>query len=301
MNEATTDDTSKAVEHGRLVVGFDGSDSSIAALHWAAQEASLRNAAVTVIASFAMSPPIDDGLGLGSAGVAAAAAAEELAEWTRDELATRVHEAFADHVAVGHDYHAVAARPGSALRTAGDDADLVVVGRSGAGAIGRLLLGSVTTELLAHGPCPVAVIPATTSPATGGVLVGTDGSEHSKRAVRWAVDEADRRATTLTVAHCWKAPHRVAADGSDRGDSLRKVDAEIILDEAIEAARDVSGGDIEPRLVKGGTVDSLVELSAAHDLIVLGSRGRGGFASMLLGSVAHAVAAHSSCPTVVVR
>ncbi len=287
--------------HDKIVVGFDGSDSSMAALRWAAEEATLRNAAVTVISSFATSPALDYGWGMGYGGVAMANAAEELAEWTRSELAKGVHEVFGDYPTVGHDYHAVATRPGLALLSAAEGADIVVVGRSGAGALERAVLGSVTTDLLARSSCPVAVIPAAPTTTGGAVLVGTDGSEHSAMAVRWAVDEADRRANRLTVAHSWKASHRLTSDRLDGSDDLHKVDAELVLDAAVEAARERSGGDIDRRLIEGGAVDSMVDLSRAADMIVLGSRGRGGFTSMLLGSVAHAVASHAACPTVIVR
>jgi nucleotide-binding universal stress UspA family protein len=287
--------------HNKLIVGFDGSDSSVAALRWAAGEATSRKASVTVIASFATSPALSYGLGLGYGGVTAATAADELAEWTRTDLANRALEVFADHPGVGHDYHAVATRPGSALVGAGENADLVVVGRSGAGALGRLLLGSVTSEVIAHNTCPVAVIPETPSTTGGSVVVGTDGSDHAAQAVRWAVDEADRHGSRLMIAHSWKASYRLPSEGAERGDDIHQVDAETVLDKAVEAAREVSGGDIDHRLIKGGAVDSLVDLSRAADLIVVGSRGRGGFASMLLGSVAHAVASHAHCPTVIVR
>lgn len=297
---AETPDTT-LILHDKLVVGFDGSETSVAALRWAATEASRREASVVVLASFAPSPPVAYSSGLGHGGVAATTAAEELAQWARNELAGFVDDVFAAHSSVRHEYRAVVARPGTALTQAAEDADLVVVGRSGAGMLGRALLGSVTNDLLAHSPCPVVVVPDAPIPETGSVVVGTDGSAHATRAVRWAVDEADRREAILKIAHCWQGPLRLVTDDPDRSDDMSKVDAEIILDEAVETARELAGGDVDHRLVEGGTVDSMVELSRAADLVVLGSRGRGGFASMLLGSVAHAVASHAACPTVIVR
>jgi len=287
------------VKHNKVIVGFDGSDASVAALRWAAGEASRRGASVSVVASFATPAAVNFGIGYG--GAAAAVATEELAEWIRTELTKAVHAAFADHRSVGYDFHAVGTRPGAALRDAAENADLLVVGRSGAGAMDRLLLGSVTAELLAHSPCPLVIAPDQLREPTGIIVVGTDGSHHAERAVRWAVDEADQRGCRLIVAHCWKAPYRLTSEGVDHSDGMRPVDAEILLDKAVQAARAISGGEIEHRLIEGGTTQSLLDLSEAADLVVVGSRGRGGFASMLFGSVTHAMASHASCPTVIVH
>ena len=136
---------------------------------------------------------------------------------------------------------------------------------------------------------------------TSRIVVGTDGSEHADHAVRWAADEADRRRAELVIVHAWKRGYHLTIEGVDRADDLTPVDAELILDRAVEAARAVSGASIEGRLVEGNVTDTLLELSASADLLVVGSRGRGGFRAMLFGSTATAAATHSHCPAVIVR
>lgn len=279
-----------------LVVGYDGSVASTNALEWAASEAELTGASVRVLSSYAPPTVVDFGYGAATA----IWDDDEIPVWTRDRLQQAVAATFEHHPGVGHDFAAVSARPATALLDAAAAADLLVVGSSGAGAVSHLLLGSVTSELLAASPCPVVVTPAGTRTATARIVVGTDGSDHAERAVAWAVSEADRRRCELVVAHAWAPPSRLVGEGGRHG-SLHEIDAELVLERAIAAAREASGGTVVPALVEGGTVQALLDLGDTADLVVVGSRGRGGFRSMLFGSVAHAVAAHASCPAVIVR
>lgn len=282
---------------GRLVVGFDGSPASIAAIGWAAAEADIRGAAVHVISSYAMPATIDMGYG---AGFAALINIDELIEATETQLQTVTEEQFAAHPDVGYDFAVVADRPGPALLAAAHEADLLIVGSTGRGAVSRFLLGSTASDLLAGSPCPVVLVRGTAQSTSGRVVVGADGSQPSARAVRWAVDEADRRRAELVVLHGWEYPYSQMQDGLGVGGSLAEVDAAVVLDAAVEAARERSGGTVHPELVESGAVDALLDASATADLVVVGSRGRGGFRSMLFGSVAHAVAGHAHCTVVVV-
>ncbi len=208
---------------------------------------------------------------------------------------------FDGHPGVDYEFETVRSNAGRALLDEADHADLVVVGSTGAGAFTRLLLGSTTGALLASSPCPVVVVPTEAPAPTSRIVVGTDGSEHADHAVRWAADEADRRGAELVVVHAWKRGYHLTIEGVDRADDFTPVDAELILDRAVEAARGVSGANVEGRLVEGNVTDTLLDHSSAVDLLVVGSRGRGGFRAMLFGSTATAAATHSHCPTVIVR
>ena len=282
----------------RLLVGFDGSGSSRNALEWAASEAESTGASVRVISSYFVQPVVEFGYG---AGGSLGTDMTETAVWCLNRLRTASNEVFRDHPGVEYDIEAVRQSPGEALLAQAEDAELVVVGSSGVGAIIRFLLGSVTGTLLASSPCPVVVVPEELRRSTSRIVVGTDGSEHADHALRWAVDEADRRGCELVIVHVWKYGYHLTTNGIDRADDFTPVDAEIILDRAVECARSLSGGNVRGQLIEGNEADVLLELSESADLLVLGARGRGGFRAMLFGSIANAAATHSACPTVIVR
>jgi nucleotide-binding universal stress UspA family protein len=285
------------VLHHRLVVGFDGSASSLNAIEWAASEAETRGAGVRVITSYSMEPLTDFASGATDSGFDMT----EIEAGCRDRLQEATAKVFTRHPGVDHEIETVRSNAGMALLDEADHADLIVVGSTGAGAFTRFLLGSTTGALLASSPCPVVVVPTEAPAPTGRIVVGTDGSEHAEHAVRWAADEADRRGAELVIVHGWKRGYHLTIEGVDRADDLAPVDAELILDRAVEATRAVSGASIEGRLVEGNVTDTLLEHSTAADLLVVGSRGRGGFRAMLFGSTATAAATHSHCPAVIVR
>jgi nucleotide-binding universal stress UspA family protein len=147
-----------------------------------------------------------------------------------------------------------------------------------------------------------------TERGNGLIVVGVDSSEGAKAALRFALDEAKLRQATLRAVHSWQfgyigslgiesyAPV-VGADLSD----LRRT-AEVALDATLhEAVPDADGVVIERRVVEGGPATVLVDESRNADLLVVGSRGHGGFAGLLLGSVSQQCAHHAACPVVIVR
>ena len=142
----------------------------------------------------------------------------------------------------------------------------------------------------------------------GRVVVGVDGSEHARRALRWAVDEARLRNWAVVAVHAYTVPpYLLAAEPVPLGvvppdpALLQQVEtsAEKLLAEEIEQV-DTKDLDIEGRVVAGPPADALLTAAREGDLLVAGSRGHGGFKGLLLGSVSQQLANHAPCPVVIV-
>jgi nucleotide-binding universal stress UspA family protein len=138
------------------------------------------------------------------------------------------------------------------------------------------------------------------------IVVGIDGSDHSKTALRWALDEARLRSASLEVVYAWTMPVYATGYGFAPGDLF---DPKAIsdgateqLDRAItEVVGDATDVKVERKTVEGLAAQVLVEEAEGADLLVVGSRGHGGFAGLLLGSVSQQCAQHASCPVVIIR
>jgi nucleotide-binding universal stress UspA family protein len=144
------------------------------------------------------------------------------------------------------------------------------------------------------------------------IVVGVDGSEESIAALRWALEEARLRDTTVRALRAWELPYaspplEPLLPGSGFPQFAVDVDeirgaVEEQLDRVVsEAVGDAAGVRIEQELVQGHAADELVKASKGADLLVVGSRGHGGFSGLLLGSVSQACVQHARCPVVVVR
>lgn len=147
------------------------------------------------------------------------------------------------------------------------------------------------------------MIPFDLSARNLGVVVGYDGSENAETALRYAADVATRRNISLTVASAYRAPIPIyanpAALQARKEDQAHQVRAEALLEKAAQLLAE-HPGEVTYVTVEGDSVGALAELSEQAQQIVIGARGRGGFLGLLRGSVATALPAHSSCPTVVV-
>lgn len=132
------------------------------------------------------------------------------------------------------------------------------------------------------------------------IVVGVDGSEISRAALQWAVDEARRRNAAVEAIHALHQPfvYGYAYLAEVETDEFAQ-EAQAILDKTI-AAVDTTGVPVEARVVGGGPSQVLVEAAKDADLLVVGSRGRGGFSGLLLGSVSQQVAHHAPCPVVII-
>jgi nucleotide-binding universal stress UspA family protein len=138
--------------------------------------------------------------------------------------------------------------------------------------------------------------------STHRIVVGIDGSESSVGALHWAAQQAGLSGSALAVVMTWEWPTSFGIGAYFPDDYDPASDAHKMLDDAIEKLRgaypDVT---IRPIIVEGHPAPALVEASQGADLLVVGSRGRGGFSGMLLGSVSEYCAHHVPCPITIVR
>lgn len=133
------------------------------------------------------------------------------------------------------------------------------------------------------------------------IVVGVDGSQPSGEALRWAIDEARRRGAAVEAVHAWHQPF-VAGYSTEGALDLGPYEdeARTLLDAAVEALGDTGAVPVDRKTVCGGAAGALVEAAKGADLLVVGSRGRGGFSGLLLGSVSQQVVHHAPCPVVII-
>lgn len=132
------------------------------------------------------------------------------------------------------------------------------------------------------------------------IVVGVDGSELSRQALRWAIEESRLRGARLLVVHAWwvypmlGAGLEIDPDVDDANDAVRSFVAETVGEQGEV--------EFETLAVQGAQASAaLIDAAENADLLVVGSRGAGGFSSLLLGSVSQQVAHHAPCPVVIVR
>jgi nucleotide-binding universal stress UspA family protein len=290
---------------GLVLVGVDGSDAGLAALDWAIGEAQGRHARLRIVHAFAWPLFKQAKLGPSPFGPAQGGLRAE-AERVLDEA---VRRACAEAPGVAVEGRTRVGLPPAVLLAESADADLVVVGSRGLGGFTGLLVGSVSAQVAEHARRPVVVTrPPVLDPGQRysheRVVVGVNGSADSGDAVAFAVEEAVRLGTGLTAVDCLE--RRGAADlrGTGRGRS----DDEAAAAERTALADMLAGWvekypqlDVLPLVLAGPPAETLVRASHGARLLVVGSRGIGGFRGMLLGSVSHALLRHAACPLAVVH
>jgi len=196
------------------------------------------------------------------------------------------------------------APPVPTLVNMSDEAEMVVVGSNGRGAMARLVLGSVSSGVVRSARCPVAVIRdedmLMPHPLQAPVLVGIDGSPASELATAVAFDEASRRGVDLTALHAWSDVEVLELPGVDW--SAVEAEAERSLAERLAGWQERYPDVTVHRLVvcdRPGR--QLIEQSESAQLVVVGSHGRGGLTGLLLGSVSNAVVHSVRMPVIVAR
>lgn len=187
--------------------------------------------------------------------------------------------------------------PVDVLRAESENAAVIVLGSRHLSSAAELLTtGSVAVPVAAHARCPVAVV-RDGEPVGGGtpaLVVGVDGSERSEPALAYAFEEAARRGAILQAVIVTRPVGFATAAEADQ-------DARRLLAEALAGWRDKHPDVVvRPQVAHGHAVRELVEASRHSLGLVVGTRGLGGFAGMVLGSVSHGVLHHAACPVIVV-
>ena len=138
----------------------------------------------------------------------------------------------------------------------------------------------------------------------GAIVVGVDGSEQSKNALRWALAEARLRGARVVALHAWSYP-AIAAGGlmpvsADLFEGLEASAAKLLADTVTAVMEGAADVEVEQDVVEEAPARALVRVAEGADLLVVGSRGHGGFTGPLLGSVSQQCAHHAPCPVVIV-
>lgn len=284
-----------------VVAGVDGSECSLQAVRWAAAEAARRRLPLRLVGAHAwLSGRLvgDPGLGVDYLAVLREAALERVA----------VAADAARQVAPGLEIEQadVTGLPVPVLRAESASAELVALGDRGLGGFTGLLVGSVAVELAAHASCPVVVVrgpePDYVTPLPEPVVVGVDGSPASEAAVAFAFEAAALRGVPLVAVHVW---HDVLIDQTLAPlldwDAIESDEREVLAERLAGWPAKYPDVPVRRLVVRDRAARTLVEESGRAQLVVVGSRGRGGFRGLLLGSVSQALLHHAHCPVAVVR
>jgi len=290
---------SSATGRSTVFVGVDGSADGDTAIRWAARDASMRSLPVTLIQVVAASPANSM---MGPHGTMTQRQ-EDQAHQIIERARRIVGELDGQKPAEVHTEVTYAAVV-SALIDASKDAQMVVVGSRGRGGVGRQMPGSVAWGLIKHAHCPVAVVhdPGTAQLEINHrapVLVGIDGSPASEAATALAFDEASRRGVPLVALHAWNDVGVFPLLGMDWR-KYRDQGQEVLGERLAGWHEQYPEVHVRRRLVCDLPARWLLDESKNAQLVVLGSRGRGGFPGMRLGSVTSRVVRSARVPVIVV-
>lgn len=294
--------------HGPVVVGYDESPEADAALSWAADWASTREAPLVVV--YAVSPPV--ALTWSSS---SRTPAPELLRRAAQRIARRgAAKARRDHAHLEVRELGAVGSPAAELVAMSQSADLVVVGRRSEEARADTSLGSVSFALGMHARCPVTVVQGAERGEIGParpVVVGVDSSRPSMRALQFAAEAASAAAAPLVVVSAWSGPRQepwmadLWPDSSTAAERLSDGASGRAAASVREAVALVEEWHPEVRVVtrapQGLAQEVLLDEAADAGLLVVGSRGQGGFAGLELGSVSRSLLRNADLPVAVVR
>ena len=279
-----------------VVVGVDGSESALEAVRWAADEARRRETRLRIVHAYQIPTGYPQGFvdvavlhdALVAQGTEWLARAREVAGATVPGLTVEVVDVLAPAV--------------PALERQAADAAVMVLGSRGLGGFTGLVIGSTAVALVTRAACPVVVVRE--PGGEGPVVVGVDGTPASEAAIAFAFAEASARDTELVAVHTWTdLLLEIAFAGEPEALDITRVaeEAHEVLGERLagwqEQYPDVR---VTREVVRDRASRALLRHGEGARLVVVGSRGRGGFAGLLLGSTSQHLLHHAVCPVAVV-
>jgi nucleotide-binding universal stress UspA family protein len=287
-----------------VVVGVDGSESALHAVRWAAREAVRRNAQLRLVHVCHL-VPVRHPKQISAPPEYHAALLEQGRHWLTE--ATQVARRAAPDSLVTADIHDGVAT--DVLVGESKTAQLLVLGSRGLGGFASLLIGSVAVTVSAHAHCPVVVTHSGTAdgvpPEAGHIVVGVDGSELSDAAMTFACEAAAARHVPLVAVHTWfdidVSATWARLPSTIDWDFLQSEEERELVERVGAWQAKFPNVEIRPLVVRDRPGHALLKHAAGAQLVVVGSRGRGAFVGLSLGSVSQTLLHHAECPVAVVR
>lgn len=283
----------------KVLVGFDGSVDAQRALEWGIAEAAERNAALHVVVSrgprlSSYPRPIDE------------VVAARTQKWVDQAQETLRHAGLPEDLVEIAD-----GPPAEVLVNESDVSTIVVLGSQGYGRISGPYLGSVSQHVARYAAGPVVVVRPPANPGSTRIVVGVDGSGGSEDALEFAFERASRSGAALFVLYGWRS-HAARAMGMGGAAQFGVIlpgtaaeeaaGAELLLAESVAGLSDkYPDVEVYREAIPVPAARVLADASQNAAMVVVGSRGRGAWAGLLLGSVSQAVLHHAECPVAIVR
>jgi nucleotide-binding universal stress UspA family protein len=285
-----------------VVVGVDGSDSASQAVRWGAAEAARRQVPLRLVIGFGWPADVPEGHPQHGA-----AYRELLLGQARAHLSAAVMVAEHSQPAIEVEQQLIVGSPIAVLREEARRAQLVVIGDRGMSRVEGLLVGSVAVALAAHATCPVVIVrwaereSAETDQLP--VVLGVDGSATSDAAIAFAFEAAAARKVSVVAVHTWSGMVFDPAAASMGIDwvAIENAERELLARQLAGWSEKYPDTFVEQLVTPDRPAHSLLEQAARAQLVVVGSRGRGEFVGLVLGSVGNAMVHRSPCPVAIVR